>query len=255
MTGSTKAIFLDIDGTLIWEEHTPPCDADIEALRMARARGHYVFINTGRSQGIMPAVLMDADYLDGYLMGCGTHLVMKGETVFADVIPPDVVNDVLAAFWATEDRRIAFEGEDCDYLFRRVWEPHKIITSPDDFKVRFPHARITKLTVSGRATDAERKLFAPYFDLLEQDTYYEVVLKGHGKGRGMQRVCEMLGVPMENSIAVGDSVNDLDMVCAAGVGVAMANASQVLLDAADMVTGKVGEGGVAQAVRKLMLEE
>lgn len=254
MKDGPRAVFLDIDGTLLWDSAKPPCAQDIAALREARRRGHYVFINTGRAQGFLPEVLRDADYLDGFLMGCGTHLVMGGKTVFADVIAHDVLDEVLAAFFAAAGNSCIFEAEECNYMFGRASEPYPLLTSPDDFRVRFPHARVSKLTVFGQATAWERSVLSPYFDLLEHNGYYEAVLHGHGKGRGLRRVCAMLDVPLENSIAVGDSINDLDMIRCAGVGVAMANACDKLLLACDQVTAPCGRGGVAEAVRRLMLD-
>ena len=83
MTDGKKIIFLDIDGTLSWNS-LAPCPEDIDALCRARQAGHYVFINTGRASGFLPAPLLGVDYLDGYLCGCGTQLLMGGRQIFGD---------------------------------------------------------------------------------------------------------------------------------------------------------------------------
>ena len=88
-----------------------------------------------------------------------------------------------------------------------------------------------------------------------KSNWYEAILPGNGKGRGMERTCRLLGVPIENSIAIGDSENDLDMFAHAGAAVAMENASELALQAAHYVTGPCGQGGVAQAVRALVFGE
>lgn len=65
MNTNARAIFLDIDGTLIPFGAETPCEQDRTALLRARAAGHKVLINTGRSSGFLPPVLRTADYLDG----------------------------------------------------------------------------------------------------------------------------------------------------------------------------------------------
>ena len=82
MNTNARAIFLDIDGTLIPFGAEAPCEQDRTALLRARAAGHKVLINTGRSSGFLPPVLRTADYLDGFLCGCGTQLIIGGKTLF-----------------------------------------------------------------------------------------------------------------------------------------------------------------------------
>ena len=69
----------------------------------------------------------------------------------------------------------------------------------------------------------------------------------------MSIALKALNIPQENSIAIGDSKNDIDIIRAAGLGIAMGNASDELKALADAVTGDCGKGGVGQAVRKVVL--
>ena len=62
-----------------------------------------------------------------------------------------------------------------------------------------------------------------------------------------------VGAPMKNSIAVGDSGNDLEMIKAAGVGVCMGNGSDDVKAAADLVTTDVNDDGIYNAFVKLGL--
>lgn len=260
MTNGKKAIFLDIDGTLSWYSK-PPCQEDIDALRRARAAGHYVFINTGRANGFMPEPLQGVDYLDGYLCGCGTQLLMGGKQIFGSEVPRPFLRQVIAFFLAHPDRKCLLEAEDALYGLNAPERTYKTfhVTREDVFEREYAHIHVTKVTVlgHGRADAEERALFDGHLELVEQSqsSWYEAILPGNGKGRGMERACRLLGVPIENSIAVGDSENDLDMFAHAGVAVAMENASPQALAAAQWVTGRCGEGGVAQAVRALIFGE
>jgi hydroxymethylpyrimidine pyrophosphatase-like HAD family hydrolase len=69
----------------------------------------------------------------------------------------------------------------------------------------------------------------------------------------MSIVLEALDIPRENSIAIGDSKNDIDIIRAAGLGIAMGNASQELKALAGAITGDCGKGGVGQAITKFVL--
>jgi len=75
------------------------------------------------------------------------------------------------------------------------------------------------------------------------------------KGRAVRFLAERLGVPREQVLAVGDNLNDLDMVEWAGLGVAMANSPPELLAAADAVVPTVHEDGVAEAIERFVLGE
>ena len=81
----------------------------------------------------------------------------------------------------------------------------------------------------------------------------ELTARGVSKGSALEGLCRALGIPVEASIAVGDSGNDLDMVRRAGLGVAMGNASPDVLEAADVVVADNDHGGCAQAVRDYLL--
>ena len=74
---------------------------------------------------------------------------------------------------------------------------------------------------------------------------------GCSKSRAMNYAMEFLGIPFEQSIAMGDSMNDFDMIEKAGIGVAMGNAVPEIKDIADMITDDVNSAGVASALEKI----
>ena len=78
---------------------------------------------------------------------------------------------------------------------------------------------------------------------------------GVDKGSGLQQLCGLLGIPIEESIGVGDGGNDLTLVSAAGLGVAMGNAEDGVKAAADVLTGDCDHDGAALAVLRYMLGE
>lgn len=83
----------------------------------------------------------------------------------------------------------------------------------------------------------------------------EVNPQGISKASGIRTVCELLGIDMAETIAVGDSLNDLAAIQAAGVGVAMGNAQLAVKENADYVTSSNNEDGIAQVIRKFIFEQ
>jgi hydroxymethylpyrimidine pyrophosphatase-like HAD family hydrolase len=77
-----------------------------------------------------------------------------------------------------------------------------------------------------------------------------MMLPGVHKALGMDVLLAHLGIERTDTIAIGDSYNDLEMLAHAGVGVAMGNAPEEVRDAADESTGSVDEDGVRQAFER-----
>jgi hypothetical protein len=76
---------------------------------------------------------------------------------------------------------------------------------------------------------------------------------GVSKASGLKEVCRWLGISLSEAIAVGDSLNDIPMIRAAGLGVAMGNAQEPVKRAADAVAPPCGEDGVAWVIKEYLL--
>lgn len=74
--------------------------------------------------------------------------------------------------------------------------------------------------------------------------------RGVNKASGIAEVCRLLGIGMEQVVAMGDSLNDIAAIRAAGLGIAMGNAQEEVKQVADDVTFTNGEDGVAAAIKK-----
>ena len=77
--------------------------------------------------------------------------------------------------------------------------------------------------------------------------------EGVSKGEGLRKVCEYCGVDISEAIAAGDELNDLSMIEAAGLGVAMGNAHADIKAAANYITLTNDENGLADMIGKYML--
>ncbi|WP_213621124.1 Cof-type HAD-IIB family hydrolase [Paenibacillus sp. J22TS3] len=84
---------------------------------------------------------------------------------------------------------------------------------------------------------------------------FEINPEGVNKATGIKIVCELLGLDMSQVIAVGDSLNDLAAIQAAGLGVAMGNAQLAVQENADYVTASNNDDGIAEVIQKFILPE
>lgn len=245
-----KAIFLDIDGTLIGKGDRPS-QYDIDQLVAARKRGHMFFLNTGRSYGFLPQSLRTADYIDGVIAGGGAHVVLHGKTVYHRTIPEDILCEV-SALYLRLGKWCQFEGETDNY---RVIDDGKLkpITSPDDFRGRYKGAQITKITMEGEVGEEERRVLHPFFYIYKMPTYSEGIIRGESKTLGIKRVLDAIHIPMENTIGIGDSANDIEMIMNVGFGIAMNNAVTELKQIAKATTDDCYHNGVGKAIRRYVL--
>jgi len=84
--------------------------------------------------------------------------------------------------------------------------------------------------------------------------YLEIIPIGVNKAEALATVAQSLGVELSQSAAIGDGLNDLELLREVGLGIAMGNASETVKSAAKWVTGTNDEEGVAQAVARLISE-
>jgi Cof subfamily protein (haloacid dehalogenase superfamily) len=81
----------------------------------------------------------------------------------------------------------------------------------------------------------------------------QIMSAGVSKGKALKFVCEHYGVPLQRTIAIGDAPNDIDMLQAAGIGIAMADADDTVKESADYITSTNDADGVAEALEKFAL--
>ena len=94
--------------------------------------------------------------------------------------------------------------------------------------------------------------FAADFSFVQSSPwYYELLPKGANKGSGLGKLSEILDVPLTRVIACGDNENDLEMIKAAGCGVAVENAVDIVKDAADYITVGNNDNAIAAVIADL----
>ena len=249
------AVFLDIDGTLLSDSFIIH-ERNQKAIAAAREKGHMVFINTGRSLGNIPEVLSSQFNVDGVICGSGAMITMNGETVFQASMSKDLIRRLTE--YAFENRKLwyIFEGLKKVYAvsndIRKRADFQIPLNKPEDYHV-MDDDEIQGLAMGVEVPSDFKELFKDEITVFQFETYADCVIKGLNKATGIEKVLELTGIKRENTIAIGDSNNDMDMINYAGVGVAMANSQQSILDIADYITDSAKDCGVAAAIEKFLL--
>lgn len=91
--------------------------------------------------------------------------------------------------------------------------------------------------------------------VMSKPIYLEVTHKDAHKGYAVRQLAQYLGIDMQEVMTFGDALNDVTMIQAAGIGVAVGNASQAAKDAADIVAPPQSEDGAAQVIERIILGE
>lgn len=265
-----RLIALDVDGTLLNSNHEIS-DGNRKAVRAAVEAGLHIVLASARSPGALRPLLADLG-ISGYAVAYGGGLVChldNNSIGSADVI----ANHCLALDSAREIVRFAlaegisvgwFVGEGWhipawDAILRReadIIQMQPQVT-PDLMALSLPPHKIQCMV----ANDAEIKILENLLSSLPDDcigqfshpTYLEIVPKGVDKAVGLEHLGQHLGIPLHKMAAIGDGENDMGMLRAVGLGIAMANASPYVIRCARCVTTSNDEDGVAVAIKPILL--
>ena len=260
-----KILFTDLDGTLLDDEKNISA-RDMDAIRGMIAKGHKFVITTGRPlvsakkiaerYGFLGAGFYLVSFNGGLIYDCGS-----GESILTRRISVDDVKFIMdAAFRAgmhahtyagdlvvseheTEQLKTYCRLMQMDYVvvsdIREYFGssssvPLNVVVKPP-IKVNiitpFEHSGLVDFRTEMRKTTAGK-----LFDVFSKPEMLEFSDLKSNKGDAVRFMADFYGIAIGDTIAVGDEENDCPMIEAAGVGVAVANASQVAKDAADYVT-------------------
>lgn len=258
MTHNLKAIFCDIDGTLLdhSEGKSTFPDSAQRSLLAAQRRGVKVFVATGRYPGILGQIT-DLFPFDGFVTLNGQLVLLRdGSVIRKAAHDPEDIRKLLPlvhkAGFATQivEEKITFpvDGTHPDIIMYHQWTGEPMV--PDYDPARLDEHPVLQFVVSLPLEEAKQVL-APLEHIEVTSAggdLSDIIPKGGGKEIGIAAAAEHFGIRREEIMTVGDGVNDVRMLRWAGVGVAMGNAAQEAKDAADYVTTPVWDDGIQNAL-------
>ena len=264
-----KLIALDMDGTILTDDHLQPHPKTIEALKAARDAGWKLAIATGRPLiDAKRPFISDLCVFDYYLCNNGTYYwePVNDEFTFGKTISKEIVKYVAAL--AIENK--AFFALHTKSGVYRVQTDESIDVNSPEFEEmkKFKHYKMEDVLsknevatqVSIRTTKAKAKQIINAFDKYEDkvtasianEVYVDFNPKNVSKFSGLENIAYDLDIEMENVVAFGDSGNDIDMIKNVGYGIAMGNATQEAKDVAKEVIGDNNSDAIYQKIMELI---
>ncbi len=258
-------IFFDIDGTLISGGSQLMSESTKAAIRKARENGHICVINTGRTKKIVGPEITDQAEFDGYLLGCGTMAVYRGKVLMHYTFPMELSLRIMEGLKRHGIDAI-LEGcednfcEDPENMFTETFSRYirhfertlgknyytKWELAPGKFDKFFAYVD------EKERMDAFGAEFAQELDFVDREHgFYEIMPNGYSKATAIRFLADALQISMEDTVAIGDSNNDLPMLECAGKSIAMGNSTQAVRGMADYVTTDVDKDGIWNALKWL----
>ena len=201
----------------------------LEAVAALKANGHLAFICTGRARASVRSEKLLNMGFDGIIAACGNYIEMDGKVIYENDLSADMVQKVIRV------------------LFESLGEHAHIIRGYDG------EIRINKFSadvIDGTDYERVKAEFADDFLILEHvENVVEFVPKGTSKATGIKWLCNHLDIPLDETYAIGDSVNDLEMLESVGHGIAMGNSMPPVKEIAEYVTSDISDDGVKNALK------
>jgi Cof subfamily protein (haloacid dehalogenase superfamily) len=277
-----RIIALDLDGTLL-DSQKRLSDGNRAALEYASAKGVHIVPTTGRFFGMMPPAVRELPFVRYAITINGAQVYDRRDekAIVREEIPLplaleimrmldgyDVIYDCYRDNWgwmtaALQERAEAY-ASDAHYLkmvreFRRPVLELKAHLEATAGQGGVQKVMLFSRNVHGEGEAVLERIVAetarrfPEIKVTSSTwNNLEFNISTAHKGNSLKRFAEHLGLTLDNCMAFGDGMNDLTMIEAAGLGVAMANAHPRVLEAADHVTATNDEDGVALAIRKFI---
>lgn len=259
MTGKKAALFFDIDGTILSISTLTVPESTIKALKLARAKGHEIFINTGRTVCALPANIKCLSF-DGFLCGCGSYLVYHDEVLLSASFPMERGYRYIDEMKKCNVEGL-LEGEEDTYFSERVYR----------FEQLEAERRYAASLGLGRETTIEKKNFEyrkmlvctdeksdkeRFFQVISEDFAvidrrngaYECIQKQYSKATAIAYMQHYLGFEKDQVYVFGDSGNDLAMFEYADHAVAMKVHDPMLDPYTEYVTDTVENDGIYKAL-------
>lgn len=262
-----QMLVLDIDGTLTTSEKTIS-PATQEALLSLQKDGIYVVLASGRpTAGILPyARALKLHEFGNYILSYNGARILNlktNEIIYDKTLPANVIPLLYEEAISSNTGLISYEGDDAiaatpidKYMEYEACINRIPIREVPDFPsyVTFP---VNKCLMTGEPehlvlVEARlKKRFHGLLNIYRSEPYFlEIMPQNIDKAASLQKLLGSLGLTQNQMICCGDGYNDVSMIEFAGVGVAMANAQDVVKDAADFITGSNNEDGIVAVIEK-----
>ena len=269
-----QLIAMDLDGTALQSDRCSFSLRLIRALDEAHKRGIAIVPVTGRQFGMLPPAVQNHPAWENLVVLCNGSQIRRlstGQILYEKNISRTALEPLLAlsreldipiefsvnsALHLTERSYMQQQGiEGLFFHLNTILANHgKVVSSLEPLcsmaveKCNLPYIPPEK------HREAEQLLKGiPVSAVWSSATSMEITHPDATKGSALEALCELLDIPLKNTLALGDSGNDESMLTAAGIGIAMGNAPEHIKQMADGITERCEKDGAAIAIERYAL--
>ena len=254
-----KAVFFDIDGTLLsFKTHELP-KSTRDALYALKEKDIKIFIATGRPPISLESIKHILNFeFDGYVALNGQYCLVNNEMIYDSPLP---VNSIDSTISYMKEKNISCLFAELEYSYLniindRVHQLQEFLGSTDDLPPVDTTNRIYENKVYQLCPyileDEEEEFFKhmPYCKSVRWNPLFvDVIPENGGKPVGIQKILDYFNLSQDECMAFGDGGNDISMLQFAKIGVAMGNANESVKEHADYVTTSVDDNGIINALK------
>jgi len=279
MESKIKLICIDMDGTLLNSKHEVS-DENKKAIKKAHDRGVNIALCTGR-------MFLSAKYYAD-LIGISTPIIASNgafikngyndKAIYENPLPKDIAIEI---YKIAKKYGLTIQFNSWNVLFMETpaSEEHAYVVMnrdlPEEKRVKFIinekldeaiqnyEGNILKAGVIEKAANKDKlwtakeeikDIFRDKLHVVSSgDNNFEITVGSVSKGNAAAYLANMLNIPQEEVMCIGDSENDLSMIKYAGIGVAMGNGLDIVKEAADFITDTNDNSGVGKAIKHFVL--
>ena len=222
-------------------------------MQKLKENGHEIVIASGRHFPIITNIDKIKKYIDHYILINGQEIIKNGKVIYKNPYDKEELKTLLDAFdknniaygcVSEEDVYVNMINEDVLYSYSLFG-----LDAPKVDKDYYLKKDIYQVWCFGKNEDVIKisKDFKKLKFISWGEYGFDVLKENSGKANAIDILASSLGFDLKDTIAIGDGLNDVDMIEKCGLGIAMGQASDVLKNKADYVTENIDENGLYNA--------
>lgn len=251
-----KAVFFDVDGTLVSHKSKSVPQSAKEAIERLREKEVKVLLSTGRHIHELKDMPTNGIEFDGYVILNGQIGLDKNKKlIYSNPFGKEDVEGLLRIFHKKEYPFVLVnaDGHYMNFVNEFVEMAMEGVSTPVPPIREYQGEDLYQATVFILPKEDEEfsKKLPKGCKMARWGTHgVDIIATEGGKAVGMKYFGDVLGILPEEMMAFGDAKNDMDMIAYAGIGIAMGNGEECLKEIADYITTDVDDDGVWNALQK-----
>ena len=245
-----QVIALDLDGTLLTSNKTIS-PRTMAVLQQCMENGMQPVIVTGRARSSIPALLPPEFPVIPWVCSHGAEVYLDGSRIAENLINVPLARKIAQIAQAlAPEMKVSTVMDGIWYATLPIGIPHVIADLST--AIDRPVPKIVCDLSQSPDVDALRSTLPDGCRLIIAAHLGEIVASGVSKTSALRGLLRDWGLTLDDAVAFGDHLPDLDMIAACGLGVAMGNAVPEVKEAADLVTSSCDEDGIAEILETLL---